>query len=51
MKTMPQFNLLVVGFPIKIMVGFVVIIVVLAPIMLVFKREFLEALNHLFLLF
>jgi len=51
MKTMPQFNLLVVGFPIKIMVGFVVLIVVLSPMMLIFKREFLEALNHLFLLF
>ncbi|NOX15436.1 MAG: flagellar type III secretion system protein FliR [Epsilonproteobacteria bacterium] len=51
MKTMPQFNLLVVGFPIKIMVGLVVLIAVLAPMMLVFKREFQEALNHLFLLF
>ncbi len=51
MKTMPQFNLLVVGFPIKIMVGFIVLVAVLSPIMLVFKREFLEALNHLFLLF
>ncbi len=51
MKTMPQFNLLVVGFPIKIMVGFVVLVAVLSPILLVFKREFLEAINHLFFLF
>jgi len=47
MKTMPQFNLLVVGFPIKIMVGFVVLVAVLSSIMMVFKREFLEALNYL----
>ncbi len=47
MKTMPQFNLLVVGFPIKIMVGFVVLIVVLSAIMIIFKREFLEALNYI----
>ena len=50
MKTMPQFNLLVVGFPIKIMVGFIVLIISLGSIMFIFKREFLEALNHLFLL-
>lgn len=47
MKTMPQFNLLVVGFPIKIMVAFVVLIAVLSPMMFIFRREFLEALNHL----
>ncbi len=51
MKTMPQFNLLVVGFPIKIMVGFIVMIAVLGPMMFIFKREFIEALNHLFVLF
>lgn len=51
MKTMPQFNLLVVGFPIKIMVSFVVLIAILASMMLIFKREFIEAINHLTLLF
>jgi len=51
MKTMPQFNLLVVGFPIKIMVGFVVLIISLSSIMFVFKREFLDALENLFVLF
>ena len=51
MKTMPQFNLLVVGFPIKIMVGFVVLIATLSSIMFVFKREFMQALEHLFVLF
>ncbi|MDX1810122.1 MAG: flagellar biosynthetic protein FliR [Sulfurospirillaceae bacterium] len=50
MKTMPQFNLLVVGFPIKIMVSFIVLIAVLTPMMIIFKREFLDALQHLFLL-
>lgn len=51
MKTMPQFNLLVVGFPIKITVSFVVLIATLASIMIIFKREFLEVIHHLTLLF
>ena len=51
MKTMPQFNLLVVGFPIKIMVAFVVMIAVISSIMLVFKKEFLDAINSLIILF
>jgi len=51
MKTMPQFNLLIVGFPIKIMVAFVVLIAVLSPIMFIFTREFTKALSHLSLLF
>ncbi len=51
MKTMPQFNLLVVGFPIKIMVAFVVMIAVLSSIMFIFKKEFLSAINSLTILF
>lgn len=51
MKTMPQFNLLVVGFPIKIIVSFVVLIAVLSSMMFVFKKEFQEALAHMTLLF
>ena len=51
MKTMPQFNLLVIGFPIKIAVSFVVLIATLTSIMVIFKREFLETLNALTLLF
>jgi flagellar biosynthetic protein FliR len=51
MKTMPQFNLLVVGFPIKIMVGFVVMVAILSSIMFVFKREFLSAIEYLSILF
>ena len=51
MKTMPQFNLLVIGYPVKIAVSFVVLVATLASIMLLFKKEFIEAMNHLTLLF
>ncbi len=51
MKTMPQFNLLVIGFPIKIMVAFVVIIATLATFMGIFRREMFEALNSLSIMF
>jgi len=51
MKTMPQFNLLVIGFPIKIMVAFVVIIATLATFMGIFKTEMFEAFNSLPILF
>ncbi len=51
MKTMPQFNLLVIGFPIKITVSFMVLIATLTSIVVIFKREFLETLNALTLLF
>ncbi|MDD3342697.1 MAG: flagellar biosynthetic protein FliR [Sulfurospirillaceae bacterium] len=51
MKTMPQFNLLVVGFPIKIIVSFVVLVAVLTSMMFVFKKEFQEALAHMTILF
>jgi len=51
MKTMPQFNLLVIGFPIKIMVAFVVIIATLATFMGIFSREMYAAFQHLPVLF
>jgi len=47
MKTMPQFNLLVIGFPIKIMVAFAVLIATLTAIMLVLKGEVQDAFNML----
>jgi flagellar biosynthetic protein FliR len=47
MKTMPQFNLLVIGYPIKIAVGFIVLIAVLGSMMLIFKKEFVDAFNDL----
>jgi len=40
MKTMPQFNLLVVGFPIKISLSIMVLMAVLSSMMGIFKQEF-----------
>lgn len=51
MKTMPQFNLLVIGFPIKIMVSFGVLIATLTATMLILKTEMLEAFNVLEMFF
>jgi flagellar biosynthetic protein FliR len=51
MKTMPQFNLLVIGFPIKIMVAFVVLIAILTAIMLLLKGQVQEAFNALEMFF
>ena len=39
MKTMPQFNLLVVGFPIKIFISFLVLMAIVASMMSVFSNE------------
>ncbi len=50
MKTMPQFNLLVVGFPIKIFLSIMVLAAVLGAMMNIFKQEFLEAFEFLKLL-
>lgn len=47
MKTMPQFNLLVIGFPIKIMVSFVVLIATLASTMYIMESEMQGAFNWL----
>jgi len=47
MKTMPSFNLLVIGFPAKIAVAFIVFIAVLGSMMVVFKQTFLEVFNRL----
>jgi flagellar biosynthetic protein FliR len=51
MKTMPQFNLLVIGFPIKIMVSFVVIIATLSASMLILKTQMIDAFNALGMFF
>lgn len=51
MKTMPQFNLLVIGFPIKIMVSFVVIIATITATMLIVKGQMKEAFNTLEMFF
>ncbi|HHD83559.1 MAG TPA: flagellar type III secretion system protein FliR, partial [Campylobacteraceae bacterium] len=47
MKTMPQFNLLVVGFPIKIFLSILVMIAVLGAMMGIFKQDFLKAFEYL----
>jgi len=51
MKTMPQFNLLVIGFPIKIMVAFSVLIATFTATMLILKNHMLEAFNQLEMFF
>jgi flagellar biosynthetic protein FliR len=48
MKSMPQFNLLVVGFPIKIGISFVVIVSILTSMMFIFKNEIFTAIKYLF---
>ncbi|MDQ1339907.1 MAG: flagellar biosynthesis protein FliR [Campylobacterota bacterium] len=51
MKTMPQFNLLVIGFPIKIIVSFAVLIATFTAIMLILKDQMLQAFNFLEMFF
>ncbi len=51
MKTMPQFNLLVIGFPIKIMVAFVVLIATFSATMLIVKIQMHDAFNILEMFF
>lgn len=51
MKAHPQFNLLAIGFPVKIAVAFAVLIVIVPAIMLHFKREFSSAFDALTILF
>ena len=47
MKSMPQFNLLVVGFPIKIGLSFAVIIAILGSMMFMFKKEIFQVIQIL----
>ena len=51
MKTMPQFNLLVIGFPIKIMVAFAVLIATFTATMLILKIQMQDAFNALEMFF
>jgi flagellar biosynthetic protein FliR len=51
MKTMPQFNLLVIGFPIKIMVSLGVLIATFTSTMLILKIQMVDAFNALAILF
>lgn len=50
MKTMPQFNLLVVGYPIKITISFTILIVILGTILYYFKELVLKNFYYLDLL-
>lgn len=47
MKTVPSFNLLVIGFPAKIFVAFMVMVAVMGSIALLFKMEFMKAFDAL----
>jgi flagellar biosynthetic protein FliR len=47
MKSMPQFNLLVIGFPIKIALSFMVIIAILSSMMFMFKKEIFDVIKIL----
>ena len=51
MKTMPQFNLLVIGFPIKIIVSFAVLIATFASAMLILQIQMQDSFNWLETLF
>lgn len=51
MKTMPQFNLLVIGFPIKITFAFIVLIAILVVMMEYFKDLMIEMFEHVEVLF
>ena len=47
MKTMPQFNLLVVGFPIKIAIGFAVLAAIISALVKLFTTLMMRVLNDL----
>jgi len=51
MKTNPQFNLLAIGFPVKITIAFAVLITIIPAIMIRFEKEIRLAFNALELLF
>lgn len=51
MKTNPQFNLLAMGFPIKIAIGFFVITIVVSSIIYHFQSDLLQALEFLKVIF
>ena len=51
MKTMPQFNLLVIGYPIKIALAFVVLIAILLIMMEYFKELIIEVFSNMQTLF
>lgn len=48
MKTMPSFNLLVIGFPVKIAIAFIVLMAILSSMVVVFKNQLAEAFRVIF---
>jgi flagellar biosynthetic protein FliR len=48
MKTMPQFNLLIVGFPIKITIAFMVLIAIIGSMMHLFTNEMTRVFGSVF---
>lgn len=46
-KTNPNFNLMVIGFPVKIMIAFAVLATVIPAIILIIRREFVSAFDAL----
>jgi len=48
MKTMPQFNLLVVGFPIKITIAFIVLVAIIGSLLQLFSNEMLQVFDAIF---
>lgn len=46
-KTNPNFNLLVIGFPVKIAIALIVLILIVPAMMLIIKREFMSAFDAL----
>lgn len=50
MKTMPSFNILVAGIPIKIILGIAVLTAILTSVALIFKNRFFDIINHMLLL-
>lgn len=51
MKAHPQFNLLAIGFPVKISIAFSILVVIIPAVIIHFKREFLKAFDALSILF
>jgi len=47
MKTMPQFNLLVVGFPIKITISFMVLVAIIGSMMKLFSNEIIQVFENI----
>ncbi len=50
MRTMPNFNILVIGQPATLLLGMILLIVTISSMAIVFKREISDAFNHIMVL-